>query len=112
MVRAYENYWRVGRIEKKLDGLWIGGGEIEVLAPILLRHHAWDEKRLGDVPGKMAERLLRDSPRLLFVRRDAALDDILYGNPAALRHKRPETGRKTGSDVIGMFLENVQKLKS
>ena len=112
VVGAYENYRRVGRFEKKFDGLGISGGEVKVLTPVLLRHHTRNEKRFGDVPCKMAERLLCDSPRLLLVGRDTALNDVLYGNPAALRHERPETGRKTGPGIIGMSLDKVHSKRT
>ena len=107
VVGAYEYDRRIQRIEKKFYGVGMGSRKVEMLAKVFLRNDARDEKRLADVPREMAERLLRNPPRLLLVGRDAALQDILYGNSAALRHKQPHAGRKTGPDVVCMPMDKI-----
>ena len=107
MVGAYEYDWRIGRIEKKFYGVWMGSREVKMLTEVFLCDDARDEKRLCNMPGEMAERLLRDSPCLLLVRRNAALHDILYGNSATLWHERPHAGRKTGPDVVCMPMDKI-----
>ena len=75
MVGAYEYDWRIGRIEKKFYGVWMGSREVKMLTEVFLCDDARDEKRLTNVPGEMAERLLRND--FFAIRRASFSSDVI-----------------------------------
>ena len=105
MMSRHDQDRRVQPSEENLLQFGIGLRKIEVLAPVLPVDDGRNRQRLANVSGEMAKRPTGDPLRLQRIGRDAALQDVLDGNPPALAEKRPEERGKTAPDVVEMILE-------